>query len=91
MLWEEKSVTREESKTRVIPNWLLWLIRIVIAYVIFLAIILAITIISILITFSFVVVDLFTNSNRLGLISEQYLVPLSEFMWELFTFLIPGL
>ncbi|WP_231686766.1 hypothetical protein [Bacillus sp. JCM 19034] len=84
-------MTREESKTRVIPNWLLWLIRIVIAYVIFLAIILAITIISILITFSFVVVDLFTNSNRLGLISEQYLVPLSEFMWELFTFLIPGL
>lgn len=84
-------MTREESKKREIPNWLIWILRIVIAYVIFLAIILAITIISILITFSFVVVDLVTDSNRLGIISEQYLVPLSEFMWDLFTFLIPGL
>ncbi|MCK0472050.1 hypothetical protein [Halalkalibacter sp. APA_J-10(15)] len=73
------------------PTWLIWILRVLLAYVIFLAIILAITIISILITFSFVVVDLFTDSNRLGTISDQYLVPLSEFMWDLFTFLIPGL
>ncbi|GAE29090.1 hypothetical protein [Alkalihalobacillus hemicellulosilyticus] len=84
-------MTREERKRREMPTWLIWILRILLAYVIFLAIILAITIISILITFSFVVVDLFTDSNRFGAISDQYLVPLSEFMWDLFTFLIPGL
>ncbi|NEU31216.1 hypothetical protein GN156_10530 [bacterium LRH843] len=78
-----------EQKDR--PTWLKWIVRIVLGYVALLAIILAITIIVILVTFTLIVIDGFSNSTSLGSFSEQYLVPISEFMWSLFTWLIPGL
>ncbi|GAE34637.1 hypothetical protein [Halalkalibacter akibai] len=78
-----------EEKKR--PEWLKWTIRVILGYAALLALILAVTIIAILITFTFIVIDSFSETTRLGLISEQYLVPVSEFMWKLFTWLIPGL
>jgi hypothetical protein len=78
-----------EEKRR--PEWLKWTIRVILGYAILLAIILAITIITILITFTFIVIDSFSDTTRLGIISEQYFVPISEFMWKLFTWLVPGL
>lgn len=82
---------KEGTNRQSLPSWLKWIIRIVLAYFILLAIILTITIISILITFTFIVIDGFSDASSLGLISEEYLVPLSEYMWNLFTLLIPGL
>ncbi|WP_227936265.1 hypothetical protein [Alkalihalobacillus deserti] len=73
------------------PEWLKWTVRILVGYAALLAIILAITIISILITFSFIVIDSFSETTRLGVFSQQYLVPTSELMWKLFTWLVPGL
>lgn len=73
------------------PPWLKWTLRVVLGYAAALAIILAITIIVILITFTFIVIDGLTDSYSLGMFSEKYLVPISEFMWSLFTWLIPGL
>ncbi|MFC0559962.1 hypothetical protein [Halalkalibacter alkalisediminis] len=73
------------------PEWLKWTLRVLLGYVALLAIILAITIIAILITFTFIVIDSFSETTRLGVLSEQYLVPTSEFMWKLFTWLVPGL
>ncbi|MBP3950659.1 hypothetical protein [Bacillus suaedae] len=81
----------EGTNRQSLPSWLKWVIRVVLAYFILLAIILTITIISILITFTFIVIDGFSDASSLGRISEEYLVPLSEFMWNLFTLLIPGL
>ncbi|MFD2511965.1 hypothetical protein ACFSUR_27665, partial [Halalkalibacter alkalisediminis] len=62
---------------------------VLLGYVALLAIILAITIIANLITFTFIVIDSFSETTRLGVLSEQYLVPTSEFMWKLFTWLVP--
>lgn len=73
------------------PKWLKWIVRILLGYTALLAMILAITIIVILITFMFIVIDGFSETARLGSISEQYLVPISEFMWKLFIWLVPGL
>ncbi|MDV2683543.1 hypothetical protein RYX56_04040 [Alkalihalophilus lindianensis] len=79
----------EQTKTR--PSWVKWVLRIALGYVALLALVLAITIIVILITFTLIVIDGVTESNRLGQFSEQYLVPISESMWRLFTWLVPGL
>ena len=87
---EGKSLETEVEK-RKWPSWLKWVIRIVLVYLTTLAIILAFTIIVVLITFSFIVIDGFSDSTSLGAYSERYLVPISEFMWNLFTWLIPGL
>ncbi|WP_100372774.1 hypothetical protein [Bacillus sp. FJAT-45037] len=73
------------------PSWVKWLIRVVLGYVALLALILAVTILVILITFTLIVIDGVTESTHLGQFSEHYLVPVSEFMWKLFTWLIPGL
>ncbi|WP_066151384.1 hypothetical protein [Halalkalibacter krulwichiae] len=73
------------------PEWLKWTIRILLGYLALLAIILAITIITILVTFTLIIIDSFSDTTSLGMFSEQYLVPISEFMWKLFTWLIPGL
>ncbi|KHF40268.1 hypothetical protein [Halalkalibacter okhensis] len=81
--------SRMEGKSR--PEWLKWTIRILLAYALVLAVILAVTIIAILITFTFIIIDSFSDTSQLGAISEQYFVPISEFMWRLFTFLVPGL
>ncbi|WP_332693140.1 hypothetical protein [Halalkalibacter lacteus] len=78
-------------KEKKCPEWLKWTIRVLLGYTLLLAIILAITIISILITFTFIVIDGFSQTSSLGAISEQYFVPISEFMWKLFTWLVPGL
>ena len=78
-----------EQKGR--PTWLKWTLRIVLSYLGLLALILAITIITILITFTLIVIDGVSDSTSLGVFSETYLVPVSEFMWRLFTLLIPGL
>ncbi|TWI58940.1 hypothetical protein [Halalkalibacter nanhaiisediminis] len=81
--------SQTEQKKR--PAWLKWTLRVVLGYAALLAVILAITIIVILITFALIVIDGFTDSTSLGMFSETYLVPISEFMWSLFTWLIPGL
>ncbi|MDT8859936.1 hypothetical protein N0O92_06800 [Alkalihalobacillus sp. MEB130] len=81
--------SRMEGKNR--PQWLKWTIRVLIAYALLLALVLAVTIIAILITFTFIVIDSFSDTSSLGAISEQYFVPISEFMWQLFTWLVPGL
>lgn len=78
-----------ERKAR--PAWLKWILRIVLSYVALLAIILSITIIVILVTFGLIVIDAFTHSTSLEEFSTKYLVPVSEFMWRAFTWLIPGL
>ncbi|WP_245308162.1 hypothetical protein [Halalkalibacter urbisdiaboli] len=76
---------------RLVPTWLKWAIRIILSYLILLASVLAVTIITILITFSFIVIDGMTDSRSLGAFSEERLVPVSEFFWKLFTWLVPGL
>ena len=81
--------TGVSSKIR--SKWLKWLGRIVLGYALLLAIILAITIIVILITFTCIIIDGLSESSSLGFFAETYLVPVSEFMWRLFTWLIPGL
>ncbi|WP_332630226.1 hypothetical protein [Halalkalibacter flavus] len=81
--------SRMEEKKR--PEWLKWTIRVILAYALVLAVILAITIIAILITFTFIIIDSFSDTSSLGAISEKYFVPVSEFMWRLFTWLVPGL
>jgi hypothetical protein len=78
----------EEKKQ---PEWIKWMIRVIVGYGLLLAIILAVTIITILTTFTFVVIDGLSETRSLGAISEQYLVPISEFMWKLFTWLVPGI
>lgn len=83
------SVTTEAQQKKW-PTWLKWTLRIFVSYLAVLAVILAVTIISILITFTLIVIDGFTNSTSLGAFSETYLVPISEFLWRLFTLLIPG-
>ena len=79
------------KRLKEIPLWLKWMIRGVIAYLSLLALILASTIIVILITFSLIVVDFIRGNDSMRNFTEQYLVPISEFMWKMFTFLIPGL
>ncbi|GAE24998.1 hypothetical protein JCM9140_967 [Halalkalibacter wakoensis JCM 9140] len=81
--------SRVEGKNR--PEWVKWAIRIILGYVLLLAVILAVTIIAILITFTFIIIDSFSDTSTLGAVSEQYFVPISEFMWNLFTWLVPGL
>jgi hypothetical protein len=78
----------EEKKQ---PEWIKWMIRVIVGYGLLLAIILAVTIITILTTFTFVVIDGLSETRSLGALSEQYLVPISEFMWKLFTWLVPGI
>lgn len=84
-------IVESEVERKGWPTWLKWLVRIVLAYIILLAVILAITIIVILITFTLIVIDGLKDSTALGVYAEQYLVPISEFLWKLFTWLIPGL
>jgi hypothetical protein len=78
----------EEKKQ---SEWIKWMIRVIVGYGLLLAIILAVTIITILTTFTFVVIDGLSETRSLGAISEQYLVPFSEFIWKLFTWLVPGI
>ncbi|MFC0470215.1 hypothetical protein ACFFHM_06665 [Halalkalibacter kiskunsagensis] len=78
-----------EAKRR--PEWLKWTIRVILGYALLLAFILAVTIIAILITFTFIVIDGFSETSSMGVISERYFVPISEFMWQIFTWLVPGL
>lgn len=73
------------------PEWLKWILLIVLSYVALLAFILVITIIVILTTFTLIVIDAVSHTESLGAFSEQYLVPISNFMWKLFTWLVPGL
>ncbi|WP_245805814.1 hypothetical protein [Bacillus alkalicellulosilyticus] len=56
-----------------------------------LVVILALSIFSIFITFTFVIIDTLTDSESLGAFAETYFVPKSEFLWSLFLKLIPGL
>ncbi len=80
-----------EKKDKPYSVWLKWLLRLVLIYLLILAVILAITIIIILITFSLIVIDGINGTRELGAFSEEHLVPVSEFMWSLFTWLVPGL
>lgn len=80
-----------KKETKSSPLWFKWALRVLLGYAALLALILAITIIVILVTFTLIVIDGVTESSQLGQFSEQYLVPVSEFMWNLFTWLVPGL
>ncbi len=60
-------------------------------YIALLVVILALSIFSIFITFTFVIIDTLTDSESLGAFAETYFVPKSEFLWSLFLKLIPGL
>ncbi|WP_100407278.1 hypothetical protein [Bacillus solitudinis] len=73
------------------PAWLKWTVRVILSYVTLLAIILAITIIVILITLSFTVIDGLSESRTLNQLSQEYLIPISDFSWKIFTWLVPGL
>ncbi len=66
-------------------------LRVFLLYVGLLALILGLAIIAIMVTFTFVVIDSFTKTNELGQFAETYFVPVSEFLWDLFMKLIPGL
>ncbi|KMK76383.1 hypothetical protein [Alkalihalobacillus pseudalcaliphilus] len=74
-----------------IPNWLKWMFRLIMAYVALLSIILASTIFVVLITFTFIIIDFFSGGEGMKTYAEENLVPISEFMWHLFTLLVPGL
>ncbi|WP_017727953.1 hypothetical protein [Halalkalibacterium ligniniphilum] len=80
------SVTKK-TKSPVIK----WAIRLGLAYIGLLALTLAVAIIVIFVTFTFVIIDAVTDSDSLGVFAETYFVPVSEFMWDLFTSLVPGL
>ena len=64
---------------------------VLLGYVGLLALILAMAIIAIMVTFTFIVVDGLTDSTTLGIFAQKYFVPVSEFLWDLFITLIPGL
>ncbi|AIC94541.1 MULTISPECIES: hypothetical protein [Shouchella] len=73
------------------PTWLKWLLRIVFAYIGLLVLVLASAILTMTGTFTLIVLELFMDNDSLRTINEQYLVPSSEFLWDLFTRLVPGL
>jgi hypothetical protein len=52
---------------------------------------LALAIISIFITFTFVIIDTISDSTHLGDFAEAYFVPVSEYLWDMFLWLVPGL
>ncbi|KGA99077.1 hypothetical protein AJ85_12780 [Alkalihalobacillus alcalophilus ATCC 27647 = CGMCC 1.3604] len=79
------------KKIKEIPTWLRWVFRVVMAYIALLAVILASTIFVVLVTFTFIIIDFFSGSESLKGYAEENLVPISEFMWNLFTLLVPGL
>jgi hypothetical protein len=81
--------TKQKQQSR--PIWLTWITRVILGYVSLLALILAATIIVILVTFSFVMLDGVMEARSLGAYAEKHLVPISEFLWKLFTWLMPGI
>ncbi|TSB46978.1 hypothetical protein [Alkalicoccobacillus porphyridii] len=88
----EMKATNEANQTkRKKPVWLKWLIRLLLAYLLILAIILSATIIILLGTFVLVIVDTFTDVAGLQEFTETNLVPITNWLWNLFIWLIPGL
>ncbi|WP_059105171.1 hypothetical protein [Shouchella shacheensis] len=81
----------EKKQRREWPAWLRWLLRVVFIYVGLLVLVLAVAILTITGTFTLIVIEAFTDNHSLRQFSETYLVPVSEFMWGLFTWLVPGL
>ncbi|MFP7284692.1 hypothetical protein SFC15_00520 [Shouchella clausii] len=73
------------------PFWLKWLVCLVGAYIGLLVVVLAAAILSMSGTFLLVVLELFVENDRLQEFNYQYFVPMSEFLWNLFTALVPGL
>ncbi len=88
---EAKATKEEKHAKRPKPIWLKWFIRIVLGYVLLLATILSITIIVLLGTFILVIIDTFSSTSNLSEFTESNLVPLTNALWNLFTWLIPGL
>ncbi|KYG25531.1 hypothetical protein [Alkalihalobacillus trypoxylicola] len=80
---------RERIKS--FPTWLKWTFRIFLGYLSLLALVLASTIIVILVTFSMIMIDFFSGADSMRDYAENNLVPISEYMWNLFTLLVPGL
>ncbi|WP_138090445.1 hypothetical protein [Halalkalibacterium halodurans] len=68
-----------------------WVLRLLFAYVCVIVATLALAIISIFITFTFVIIDTISDSTHLGDFAEAYFVPVSEFLWDMFLWLVPGL
>ncbi|MFS0786734.1 hypothetical protein ABC345_10185 [Shouchella sp. 1P09AA] len=73
------------------PMWLKWLLRILFAYIGLLVLVLASAIVTMTGTFTLIVLELFVDHDGLRSINENYFVPASEFLWGLFTRLVPGL
>ena len=88
---EVKATNEDKQLKRQKPLWLKWLIRLVLGYVLLLAIILSVTIIILLGTFILVIIDTFSDTSGLSEFTETNLVPLTNALWNLFTWLIPGL
>ncbi len=62
-----------------------------ICYIGLLVLVLASAILTMTGTFTLIVLELFMDNDSLRTMNEQYLVPASEFLWDLFTRLVPGL
>ncbi|MDQ0205988.1 hypothetical protein [Alkalicoccobacillus murimartini] len=88
---EAKATKQENQQNRKKPRWLKWVIRLILAYVLLLAVILSVTIIILLGTFIVVIIDTFSDSSGLSEFIDTNLVPLTNALWNLFTWLIPGL
>lgn len=73
------------------PLWLKWIIRVLLAYIGLLVLVLAAAIVTMTGTFTLIVLEVFVESDSLRTFNNQYLVPASEFLWNLFTILVPGL
>lgn len=89
--WRRFLMESENNMKKRKPLWLKWIIGLIFAYVGLLVLVLAAAIVTMTGTFTLIVLELFIENQSLRDFNEQYLVPASEFSWNLFTRLVPGL
>ncbi|WP_375534857.1 hypothetical protein [Alteribacillus sp. HJP-4] len=67
-----------------------WGMRLIFLYAAFVALILTAALISVMLSFTFVILNELAGVEKLGSISEKYLSPLSERLWNFFLLVTPG-